>query len=358
MITRRRFFSLLVASSLFWMDREGIVLARPPRRSTDRPLVLGRPMMGTIVEIQAVHPEPELARAGMKAALDRMANVDTLMSAQRSRSEINRISRFAAMGPVTVEAETYRVLTEAMALAARTAGAIDVTIRPLTAVWERATARGCLPSPHELDAVLPLVDSRNVQLGPAPLTVSFAQAGMALDFGGIAKGYAADVGAETLVRRGIGQGVIDAGGDLRVLGRGPDGRPWRIALRHPVHPRRLLLTVLAEDESIATSGNYFTPFRIQGQAYGHLLHPRNGYSTSTLLSATVLTQSAIRADGLATAAVVLGLDGALAVLDREPGMEGILVTRSLTRPGRLEIHITRGLHSRIGLLSKDADLVG
>lgn len=315
-------------------------------------------MMGTMVEIEALHPEPELARAGIKAALERMARVDTLMSAQRAQSEINRISRFADMRPVTVEADTYRVLTEAMALAALTAGAIDVTIRPLMDLWGKATAQGRLPTSRELDAALPLVNYRDVHLDPSPLSVSFAQAGMTLDFGGIAKGYAADVGAETLRRRGIGQGVIDAGGDLRVLGRGPDGWPWRIALRHPVHPRRLLLTVLAEDESIATSGNYFTPFRIQGQAYGHLLHPRNGYSTSTLLSATVLTQSAIRADGLATAAVVLGLADALAVLDREPDTEGILVRKSPTRPGRLEIHITRDLHSRIGLLSKDADLVG
>jgi thiamine biosynthesis lipoprotein len=315
-------------------------------------------MMGTVVEIQALHPEPKVAHAGIRAALDRMAKVDNLMSVQRPQSEINRICRLAPRAPITVDADTYRVLTEARDLAALTGGAIDVTIRPLMALWEKAAAQGRVPSPPELDTVLPLVDYRDVHLDPAPPTVSFARAGMALDLGGIAKGYAADVGAETLTRWGIDQGVIDAGGDLRVLGHGPDGRPWRIALRHPMYPRRLLLTVLSENESMATSGNYFTPFRIQGQDYGHLLHPRNGYSTSTILSATVLTRNAVQADGLATASVVLGPDKALAVLDREPATEGILVTKTPTRPGRLAIHITRGLQGRIELLSTDTDLIG
>jgi thiamine biosynthesis lipoprotein len=311
--------------------------------------------MGTVVEIEANHPDLSLAREAIETGLRRMMDVDRLMSTFQPDSEISLVNRSAAALPVTVGQETFGVLAEAKRIGLISGGALDVTIDPLMRLWRRTTQRGRLPSSREIDAALGLVAHGGLSLDPDNRRVRLRHPGMGLDLGGIAKGYAVDVAADTLERRGVSSALVDAGGDLRVVGRDRDGGSWRIGLRHPLEPSKLLLSVLVEDEAVATSGNYFRYFTVGGRQYGHVLRPRTGTPAESALSATIIAKSAMRADGLATAAMIHGAD-AMEFIQRVGGVEGIAVQPLTRHPGRVSVQLTPGLRCRVELLDRSAEL--
>ena len=198
-----------------------------------------------------------------------------------------------------------------------------------------------------------MVDYRYVHLDDVNGTVRLARSGVQLDFGGIAKGYAVDQAVEALREHGVHQGMVNAGGDLRLLGRHPDGNPWVVGVQHPLTPVRLLLALSLDTGAVATSGNYMRYRVYNGRRYGHLLHPERGYPADTALSMTVIAPTAMRADALATAALVKGRDG-LTWLRGQPGVEAVMVTRSPSRADRLLVQTSRGLRDRLTLLDGTA----
>ncbi|HZY30731.1 MAG TPA: FAD:protein FMN transferase [Candidatus Methylomirabilis sp.] len=353
-LSRRRFLLAIAGGAVGTL----FGLLSPKRawsNSKIRTLTLGRLLMGTVVEIEANHPDLSLTREAIEAGLQRMMDVDHLMSTFRPNSEISQVNRLAATLAVTVGEETFGVLTEANRIGLISGGALDVSIHPLMQLWRRTTEQGRLPSLQEIDAALSLVAHSGLSLDPNNRGVRLQQPGMGLDLGGIAKGYAVDGAAETLQRCGVSSALVDAGGDLRVVGRNRDGGVWRIGLRHPLAPSRLLLSVLVEDEAVATSGNYFRYFTVGGRQYGHLLHPRTGTPAESALSATIIAKSAMRADGLATAAMIHGA-GAMAFIQRVSGVEGIVVHPLARHPGKVSVQITPGLRGRVELLDRSAEL--
>jgi len=353
-LSRRRFL-LAIAGGVVGTLFELLSPRRAWGNSKMQTLTLGRLLMGTVVEIEANHPDLSIAKPAALASLERMVDVDRLMSTFRPDSEISLVNRLAATLPVSVGRETFGVLSEAKEIAQMSGGALDVTIHPLMQLWRRTTQRGRLPSSREIEANLGLVTHSGLSLDPNNRCVRLRHQGMGIDLGGIAKGYAVDLAAEALKKRGVHSGLIDAGGDLRVIGRNRDGGLWRIGLRHPLAPSRLLLSVLVEDEAVATSGNYFRYFTVGGLRYGHLLHPRTGTPADSALSATVIAQNAMRADGLATAAMVHGA-GAMAFIQRVSGVEGIVVHPLARHPWKVSVHITPGLRGRVELLDRSAEL--
>jgi len=351
-LSRRRFLTMLAVSVAGIYS--GLLSPTPARsRPNVRTLTLGRPLMGTVVEIEANHPDLPTARGAIDAGLRRMADVDRLMSTFRPDSEISRVNRLAAARPVSVGKETFAVLTEAKRIGCLSGGALDVTVHPLMQLWRSTTKEGRLPSSREIEAALGLVAHSGLVIDPSTHCVALEHPGMGIDLGGIAKGYAVDVAAEALMRHGVDSGLVDAGGDLRVVGRNRQGRSWRIGLRHPVAPSRLLLSMLVEDEAVATSGNYFRYFTVGGRQYGHLLHPHTGMPAESVLSATVIARCAMRADGLATAAMIRGTD-AMAFIQRVSGVEGIVVSALARHPEKVLVQLTPGLRGRVERVDRSA----
>ena len=351
----RRRFLMAVASGVAGIYC-GLLSPRPAQSSTTvQTLSLGRLLMGTVVENEANHPDLSIARQAVEASLERMVEVDRLMSIFRPDSEVSRANRLAATRPVPVGQATFGVLQEAQRIARMSRGAFDVTIHPLMQLWRSVTKENRIPSRGEMEAALASVAHADLSLDAAQRLVRFRQPGMGVDLGGIAKGYAVDAAAEALKRHGVNSGLIDAGGDLRVVGQNRQGGSWRVGLRHPLAPSRLLLSILVEDEAVATSGNYFRYFTAAGRRYGHLLRPRTGTAADAPLSATVVAKSAMRADGLATAAMVVS-DGASAFMEQVPEIEGIVVNRQSRYPGKVSVHITSGLKGRVELLDRRAVL--
>ncbi|MHC4399335.1 MAG: FAD:protein FMN transferase [Planctomycetota bacterium] len=278
---------------------------------------------------------------GTEASLGALDLIDALedqLTVFRDTSEISRLNRHGADGPVEVESRLFELLELALLLHAETDGAFDVTSGPLWKLWGFAWRSGAVPSDEELADTLHRVGSDLVVLDPTRQTVRFKRSGVELNLGSVGKGYALDRSAETMAAAGIDDFLLN-GGRSSVLARGAatssswppsEGRShgWVVGIGHPVHRRRRLAEVRLRDRGLATSGARSQSFRRQGRTFGHILDPRTGRPAEGLLSVTVAAPTAARADALSTAFFVMGLEKSIEHCRQRPEIGAILVSRS------------------------------
>jgi thiamine biosynthesis lipoprotein len=167
---------------------------------------------------------------------------------------------------------------------------------------------------------------RHVRLDPRERTVAFDQPGVTLDLGGIAKGYAVDRATALLRESGVHQALVHGGwSTVCALGRSPEGEAWRVGIRHPRDASRRVAAVGLADAALSTSGSYERFFAIDGTVYSHLLDPRTGRPAQGMLSASVVTSTALEGDALSTACFVMGVDRAREYCSARPAMGAVLV---------------------------------
>jgi thiamine biosynthesis lipoprotein len=239
---------------------------------------------------------------------------------------VSLINGRAGLEDVRVSGELLSLLVQAVEVSRETGGAFDVTVGPLVALWQFDVG-GKVPAPEDLELALGLVDYRGLDLDVKESTVGLAAGGMKIDLGGIGKGFAVDRAANLLLEEGVENAIIDAGGDLRLLGSRPGKDFWRIGIRHPRDPARLLVSLDLADRAVVTSGDYERFFMAGGKRYHHLLDPATGLPAEGCQSVTVVAGDTASADAYATAAFVLGPRRGLELLRRLPGVEGIIVDR-------------------------------
>ncbi len=267
------------------------------------------PLMGTIAELAVVHRDPRYAHAAIDAAIAELRYVDRTMSWFTDTSDVGRANLEAAAGPVPVSAATARVLEQALRWAEASRGAFDPCLGKAIALWDVGHRREPPPQ-REVQALAGRGLYRALELDRwrGQSVVRFADPDVALDLGGIAKGYAVDRAAEALRSYGILNALVNVGGDLYALGRSEDGDPWTVGIRSPDDPRRLIDTVAAEDCAVATSGDYIQYFQHAGRRYHHMLDPVTGEPTrATMRSVTVVADRCMTADAAGTA--VFGVRG-------------------------------------------------
>lgn len=311
--------------------------ACPPRRSQSTLTTVRRWAMGAELELTL----PSAAAAGLAAGLGELRLVERALSAFDPRSELARVNAGAASARQPLSPMLAEVLEASRRVHAASEGAFDPTVGPLLEAWgfrgERAR-----PAPGLVREARERVGLDRLALDGA--SVSFRREGMALDLGGIAVGYGLDRAATALARHGVRAALLNAGGDVRALGAPPDAGSWRVGVRHPDSARELLAVVeLAPDRALTTSGTYAKQILAGGRRISHIFDPRTGDSPVEILSATVVASTALEADALATACVVLGRDEALALLGRA-GAEGLLVVE---RGGRRHVEGTAGLRAQL-----------
>jgi thiamine biosynthesis lipoprotein len=259
--------------------------------------------MDTLITVTVYGPD---AVGRGRAALGEFRRVERLLSAFLAESEVGRVNAAAGRKPVRVSRETLDLVALSLKYAALSDGKFDPTVGPLVRLWGIGTGRTAPPAPAEVAAARRLVDYRRVVVDQAGSRLYLPQAGMALDLGGVAKGYAAQRAADLLRREGVRSALVDAGGNIVALGTRPDGRPWRVAVRHPRRPRAVLGILSVVDRAVVTSGDYERYFESGGRRYHHLLDPATGYPAAGFQSATVVGASSTLADIASTAVFVLG----------------------------------------------------
>lgn len=263
-------------------------------------------IMGTEVTVTVAARSEAEGRTAIDAVLEEIRRLDRMMSLYKDDSEITRVNLSAGKQPVEASPEMIELAETAVDISKRTEGAFDVTIGPLVVLWQMRLKEGSVPSGKEISRVRRLVDYRNIVVDRKASTIFLKKRNMIMDFGGIAKGYAADKAADLLRKRGIDNAIVALAGDIRILGHRPDGSPWRIGVQHPREKDKTLLVLDLSDTYISTSGDYERFTILHRKRYHHIIDPRSGRPSEGVQSATLIGARGTIGDPLTTALFVLG----------------------------------------------------
>ena len=320
-----------------------------------------RLIMGTFARVVAVASDSGTAEECIEAAFGRLENIELLCSVYREDSQISRINRDAFKAAVKVSEPTFEVLQNADQFSRLSSGAFDITVGPLVNLWRSSAEANSVPTETELAEARSRVGYEKLILDADQMSVRFAADGMKLDAGGIAKGYAIDKAIEAMQTCGAAGGMVDIGGDIRCFGTPPEGRNhWLIGLQDPAKAQvgisgnqpLLILQLVPVDGSgaaVATSGNYQRFALIKGKKYSHIVNAGSGLPSEELASVTVISQSAADADALATAVSVMGAEKGLALIEKIPQTEAILIAAGLES----KRYLTSGAQNYINTKSVD-----
>lgn len=239
--------------------------------------------------------------AAAEVAQAEALRIERKYSRYRPDSVVSRINASAGdAAGVRVDGETATLLDYAQTAHVQSGGLFDATSGVLRRAWDFRNAR--MPRVGQIEALLPLVGWQRVRWERP--RVALPRPGMELDFGGFGKEYAVDRVAALLLARGIRHGLVEFGGDLRILGPRPDGSAWRVGIRHPRTPEQPVAQIEMSAGALATSGDYERYFERYGKRYCHILDPRNGWPVSGLASVSVLADQCLVAGTLTTIAML------------------------------------------------------
>ncbi len=257
--------------------------------------------MGTPCEIQFFAQTPTLAKHTLKVVVAELERLEARYSRYRSDSYLSEINQVAALGGnISVDDETAGLLTYADTCYRQSDGLFDITSGLLRKAWR--FDQNSLPDQALITALLSKIGWQHCRWQPPTLT--FLIPGLELDFGGIVKEYAADRVASLCWVMGIQHGLINLGGDIKVIGPQPNGNPWRIAIRDPRQPSGVLQTLSLSQGALASSGDYERCMTMNGVRYGHVLNPKTGWPVQHLAAVSVVADFCVIAGSAATIAML------------------------------------------------------
>jgi thiamine biosynthesis lipoprotein len=286
------------------------------------PLFTGATLaFGTTITVSVVHADARVAEAAIADALGQATLVDRLMSIHNPASEVFQLNRDGELAKP--HAHLLAVLREAQALSELTRGAFDITVQPLWTAFRAAVDEGSLPSPEQRQRAFAQVGWRRVEADP--VRVRLARAGVAITLNGLAQGYAADLAMAAVRARGIDNALLDTG-EFSAQGANDDEQPWTLGVLDPRDADVMAAVLRVDGRCVATSGDYasaFTPDFV----HHHIFDPATGRSPPELASVTVLAPSALLADGLSTAFMVMGARKAHALAARLDGVDVMTINK-------------------------------
>jgi len=267
------------------------------------------------------------ARRASRAAYDRIAALNQILSDYDPETELSRLSESAGKRPVPVSADLFEVLALSRSMYERSGGAFDITIAPVGRLWRRARRDRKLPEASRLAEARKLVGSDRMVLDRSARTVVLRTPGMKLDVGGIAKGYAAQAALEVLKKAGVTHALVGGAGDIVVGDPPPETRGWTIAIApiEPGKPAAVLPPLLLSNAAVSTSGDAERYVIIDGRRYSHIINPATGQAVEDRASVTVVASDGATADALETTVYIMGPERGLKLVDETPGAAAIYV---------------------------------
>lgn len=305
-------FKLLIIGAIVLLSAISPVLAadNPPLEKYSE----SRLLLGSVLHLDVCYaPEQaERVKEAAQKAWERLSEINRRMNIYDEKSDLSVLNR-AGGAPAAVHAEVYALMKRSVEFKAKTRGVFDITVRPLSRLWKKAAAENRFPTRAEVLSARRLVDSRRIVFldGGA---VQLPGPEMSVDLNGNAQGYAADEVAGILRQAGFTNFMMDASGEIYAAGLNCSGHKWRIAVRNPFRPDRLIEALELTDAAVSTSGGYERFYEIQGRKLSHIINPLTGYPQREVAGATVVAPSAIEADVLSTALCILGPERGLSVI--------------------------------------------
>jgi FAD:protein FMN transferase len=292
-----------------------------------QPFEMVEPHMGTLFRIKLYAASVPQATAAFQASFARIRQLDETLSDYNPNSELMKLCRAAPGQQIEVSDDLFRVLDGSQKLARASGGAFDVTEAPVIRLWRESRKNVQLPDPSALREAGSRSGFEKLRLDPVHHTVTFAQAGMLLDLGGIAKGYSADAALATLRVKGIHCAMVAASGDIAVSDAPPNRDGWQIGVDSVDLPQAAFTRLLViSNAAVSTSGDTEQFAEISGKRYSHIIDPKTHQALTRRITVTVAARTGIDADSLATALCVLGVEQGLELLKHYPGAEALFFT--------------------------------
>lgn len=282
-----------------------------------------RTLMGTLVDITLEAPDASRLAPALEAAYQEMTRLSDMMNHYNPDSVVSAINVAAGIAPVHTPPELMQVLKMAQRVSKLSQGAFDITVASVRG-WRFSAEHPSMPSPEEIARQLPLINYRKLVLNEAAQTAFLKQQGMRIDLGGIAKLYILDAGLRTLKQQGVHSAMINGGGDVLVMG-GTQGRPWKVGIRDPRAPDKLMGAIALHQGIVASSGDYERFFERDGHRYHHILNPKTGSPTTGPHGVTLVSEDLARINGLGAAIMVMGASAGRRLVQGTPGLNALIV---------------------------------
>jgi len=262
--------------------------------------------MGSTCELQLYCENPVTAREIAALAIADVQRIEQRYSRYRADSILSAINQVAQKaGSIGIDNETAALLNYADTCYQQSGGLFDITSGVLRKAWDFKS--GTVPEKTEVERLLQCIGWEKVSFTPEK--ISFANTGMQLDFGGIGKEYAVDRAAAICQQHGINHGLVDLGGDIKIIGPHADGRPWSVGIRHPRKTGALLSSIDVFHGGVASSGDYERCIVLNGQRYSHILNPKTGWPVSGFAAITVIAEQCVIAGSASTIAMLQEASG-------------------------------------------------
>ena len=282
--------------------------------------------MGNQFEITVVDTNETVAKEHLEAAVLEIQRIENLLTTFREESQTNQINQNAGMKPVKVDPEVFHLIERSLRISKITDGYFDISYGSIDRkFWNFDREMKELPDPEMIKEHLKLVNYHNILLNREDSTVFLKEKGMRIGFGGIGKGYAAEMGKRLLLNRGVKSGVVNASGDLTTWGNQADGKPWTIGIANPDNARLPFSYMNIADMAVATSGNYEKFVSIGGKKYSHTINPKTGMPVTGIKSVTIICPNAEIADALATPVTIMGTEKGIGMIDQIQQVECIII---------------------------------
>jgi len=282
--------------------------------------------MGNRFELSVVAADEAWANACIDAGVEEIRRIEKLLTTFSDDSETNQVNQNAGIVPVKVSRETFNLIQRSLRISAVTQGAFDITYGSIDKrLWNFDEHMTALPDTETAQKMIRLINYRNVILDDEQCTVFLREKGMRIGFGGIGKGYAAEMAKQVMVDKGVKSGVVNASGDLTAWGLQPNGKQWTIGIANPDSSGQIFSQMDVTGLAVATSGNYEKFVMIDGKRYSHTINPRTGLPVSGIKSVTIVSTNAEIADAMATPVTIMGVHAGLDMINQMKDIEAIII---------------------------------
>ncbi|SDH48980.1 FAD:protein FMN transferase [Chitinophaga filiformis] len=274
-------------------------------------------LMGNTFEITVVAEDERWAQEKIDLAIAEISRIEQLLTTFNDDSQTNQINRQAGISAVKVDREVFELIQRSIRISGVTDGAFDITYGSIDKrLWNFDRSMTALPDEATAKAMVRLINYRNIILDAENCSVLLKEKGMRIGFGGIGKGYAAEMAKALLKREGVKSGIVNASGDLTTWGLQPDNTPWTIGIAHPDNAHLPFSYMNITDMAVATSGNYEKYITINGKRYSHTINPKTGLPVTGIKSVTIISPNAEIADAMATPVTIMGIKAGLNMINQ------------------------------------------
>lgn len=283
-------------------------------------------LMGNAFEITVVDDNETWANLHIDAAIEEIRRIERLLTTFNEESQTNLINRNAGIQPVKVDAEIFDLIERSIRISKITDGYFDISYGGIDkSFWNFDREMTQLPNPELIKSHLQLVNYQNIILDSVNQNVFLKEKGMRIGFGGIGKGYAAEMAKRILQQRGVVSGIVNASGDLTTWGNQANGKPWTVGIADPDNSKQPFSYMNITDMAVATSGNYEKFVVINDKKYSHTINPKTGMPVSGVKSVTIFCPNAEIADAMATPVSIMGIDAALNMVNQINHLECVII---------------------------------